>query len=144
MDRVLPPSLLDRLSFVLGKLYFRALDLEMQGLEELGIDVKQHAVLTLVAAEEPMTQQALGQRLGIDRTTIVTVVDGLDHNGLIERRRSPTDRRAYQLLLTPAGEHAQQQGQRLVDAAERKLLDTLDHTDRRTLTELLARALERR
>ena len=28
--------------------------------------------------EEPMTQQALGQRLGIDRTTIVTVVDGLD------------------------------------------------------------------
>lgn len=136
--------MLGRISFLLGKLHIRALDLEVHELEPLGIDIKQHAVLTLLADEGPMTQQELGQRLGIDRTTIVTVVDGLDQKDLVERRRSPADRRAYLLTLTPSGRHARQRGQRLVDAAERELLDALDESERRTLTELLGRALEGR
>jgi len=144
MDRGFPQSLLGRLSFLLGKLHIRSVELEVRELEPLGIDVKQHAVLCVLADEGAMTQRELGQRLGIDRTTIVAVVDGLDEKSLVERRRSPADRRAYLLTLTPSGEHAQQRGQRLVDAAERKLLDALDESERRTLTELLAQALEGR
>ncbi len=91
-----------------------------------------------------MTQQQLGQRLGIDRTTIVDVVDGLDEQSLPDRRRSPTDRRAYLLTLTPGGQHTQKSGQRLVDAAERKLLEALDESERGTLSQLLVHALEGR
>lgn len=122
----------------------RVLDLEVHELESLGIDVKQHAMLTVLADEGSMTQQELGQRLGIDRTTVVTVVDGLDEKGLVERGRSPADRRAYRLTLTSSGRHAQQRGQRLVDAAERKLLDALGEAERRRLTEFLGRALRGR
>ncbi|MGI8908990.1 MAG: MarR family winged helix-turn-helix transcriptional regulator [Rubrobacteraceae bacterium] len=142
MARRYPSSLLGRPSFLLGKLHARSLELEARELGPLGIDVKQHAVLCVLAGEGPMTQRELGQRLGIDRTTIVAVVDGLDGKDFIERRRSPADRRAYLLTMTPSGEHAQQRGQLLVDAARRTLLDALDESERRALTRLLARALE--
>lgn len=144
MDRGFPQSLRGRLSFLLGKLHMRSVDLEVHELEPLGIDVKQHAVLCVLTDEGAMTQRELGYRLGIDRTTIVTVVDGLEQKSLVERRRSPADRRAYLLTLSPSGEHTQQRGQRLVETAECKLLDALDESERHTLTELLARALEGR
>lgn len=136
-----PASLIGRLSFLLGKLYFRALDLEGHDLEQLGLGVKQQAVLTLLADEGSMTQQELGQRVGIDRTTIVTVIDGLEQHGRVERRRSPTDRRAYLLTLTADGDLAERQGRRIVDQAERRLLATLDDAERQRLADLLAKAL---
>ncbi|MDT0305239.1 MarR family winged helix-turn-helix transcriptional regulator [Streptomonospora wellingtoniae] len=136
-----PPSLLNRFSFLLGKLYFQALDAEADELSSLNVNVKQQAALTVLSEEGPMTQQELGHRLGIDRTTIVNVVDGLDDRGLVERRRSPTDRRAYLLTLTPPGRDTRKQGRRRVAAAEERLLDELDEPDRALLRRLLVRAL---
>jgi DNA-binding MarR family transcriptional regulator len=141
MAGVLPFSLRQRLSFLLGKLYMGALDLETEDLGRLGLNVKQHAALTLLAAEGAMTQQELGQRLGIDRTTIVAVVDGLERADFVRRERSPADRRAYLLTLTPEGEQAQRHGTRLVDTARRRLLAALDESDQRVLVDLLTKAV---
>ncbi|MFG1826821.1 MarR family winged helix-turn-helix transcriptional regulator [Microbispora bryophytorum] len=142
MTTEVPRALSGRLSFLLGRLYMRALDLEARRLEALGVTVKQQAVLALLADEGPMTQQHLGQRLGIDRTTVVTVVDGLEQARLVERRRSPADRRAYLLTLTPDGVRAGEQGHGLVSGAEAELLGALGEDERRTLTELLGRAVQ--
>lgn len=136
-----PAAMLDRSSFLLGKLHTALLDIEARELGQLGLDVKQHAVLTVLVDEGPMTQQSMGQRLGIDRTTVVTVVDGLDESGLVERRRSPADRRAYLLTPTRAGRQSQKRGQRAVRAAEKQLLGALTEPERRTLVDLMARAL---
>ncbi|MBD3147482.1 MarR family winged helix-turn-helix transcriptional regulator [Microbispora bryophytorum] len=142
MTSEVPQALSGRLSFLLGRLYMRALDLEARRLEALGVTVKQQAVLALLADEGPMTQQHLGQRLGIDRTTVVTVVDGLEQARLVERRRSPADRRAYLLTLTPDGVRAGEQGRGLVSGAEGELLGALGEDERRTLAELLGRAVQ--
>ncbi|KIH98970.1 hypothetical protein LP52_09745 [Streptomonospora alba] len=136
-----PPPLLDRLSYLLGKLHFRALEAEGEGLASLNVNVKQHAALSVLVEEGPMTQQELGQRMGIDRTTVVSVVDGLDDGGLVERRRSPADRRAYLLTLTPSGCDAEERGRHLVAEAEKEILEGLDEPDRARLRELLVRAL---
>ncbi|MEU7889991.1 MarR family transcriptional regulator [Microbispora bryophytorum] len=144
MTTEVPRALSGRLSYLLGRLYMRALDLEARRLEALGVTVKQQAVLALLADEGPMTQQHLGQRLGIDRTTVVAVVDGLEQAGFVERRRSPADRRAYLLTLTPDGVRAGEQGHGLVSGAEAELLGVLDEDERRTLTELLGRAVQGR
>ncbi len=141
MTTEVPQALAGRLSFLLGRLYMRALDLETRKLETLGVAVKQHAVLALLADEGPMTQQGLGRRLGIDRTTVVAVVDHLEQADLVERRRSPADRRAYLLTLTPDGVRAGEQGRDLVSEAESELLGALNEDERRSLTELLARAV---
>ena len=59
----------------------------------------------------PMSQQALGEYIGKDRTTIVAIVDELEQEGLVERRRNPADRRAYALQVTPRGPRLADQGQ---------------------------------
>jgi DNA-binding MarR family transcriptional regulator len=140
----IPASLRGRLSYVLGTLHRRALDLETEALAPLGIGVKQQAALDVLVDEGPMTQQRLGLRLGIDRTTIVTVVDGLQDAGLIERNRDPADRRAYLIVVTESGTAAQRRGRRLVRQAERELLGALTDEEHGTVTGLLARAVPER
>lgn len=95
---------------------------------------QQQAVLRVLSDEGPMTQQHLGNGLASTAppsSPSATASTKLDEKSLLERRHSPTDRRAYllTLTLTPAGRHTQQQGQHIVDTAERKLLDALDESE---------------
>jgi DNA-binding MarR family transcriptional regulator len=60
-------------------------------------------LLLVLDAEGPMSQQELGHQLGIDPSTMVARMDVLEQGGLVERRRSAEDRRAYEIVLTPAG-----------------------------------------
>ncbi|MFB9840147.1 MarR family winged helix-turn-helix transcriptional regulator [Actinoallomurus acaciae] len=144
MPDTIPESLRGRLSYLLGTLHRRAIDLETEALTPLGIGVKQQAALDVLAGEGPMTQQRLGLRLGIDRTTIVAVVDGLQDAGLIERTRAPADRRAHLIVVTESGRAAQRRGRHLVRQAERDLLSALTDEERDAVTGLLARALPER
>lgn len=50
-----------------------------------------------------MKQSDVAETLAIQRANFVAIVDGLERKGLIERRRSDTDRRVYFLHLTDAG-----------------------------------------
>jgi DNA-binding MarR family transcriptional regulator len=135
-----PASLDRRLSYLLGHLHLRALALENGALAELGLDVKGQAVLALLADEGPMTQQTLGRRLGVDRTTVVRVVDVVERIGLVERGRNPADRRTHVLALTPEGLTAERRGRELVAGAERAVLAGLDEDERRAVVGLLGRA----
>lgn len=144
MSDTIPESLQGRLSYLLGTLHRHAIDLETEALTPLGIGVKQQAALDVLVDEGPMTQQRLGLRLAIDRTTIVAVVDGLQGAGLIERTRDPADRRAHLIVVTEPGKAAQHRGRHLVRQAERDLLGALTEEERGAVTGLLARALPER
>ena len=61
-------------------------------------------MLTVLAAEVPLSQQEAAEQLGVDRTTMVALVDTLEGKGLVERHRSPQDRRKNIVQLTPAGQ----------------------------------------
>lgn len=136
-----PESLRYRLSYVLGHLHRRLLAVEGDALAAVGTGVKQQAALAVLADEGPMSQQELGRRLGIDRTTIVAIVDELESDHWVERSRDPADRRSYLLTLTAAGNAAQRRGRRAVDEAERALMTGLSERERRTVTDLLDRML---
>ncbi len=84
-----------------------------------------------------MSQQRLGARQGVDRTTMVAVVDQLERNRLVARRRNPDDRRAYSLHATPAGRRALEQANQAVEGAEDEFLAGLYAADRRRLKNLL-------
>ena len=79
---------------------------------------KQYGVLALIGANPGVSQVALGKALGVDRATMMGVVDRLDARGLLTRVQSQDDRRRQALGLTDAG-------QRLLTAA-RALLDVHD------------------
>jgi len=46
-------------------------------------------VLTLIESEGPASQQRLADRVGVDRTTMVALVDALEEKGLVNRLRDP-------------------------------------------------------
>jgi DNA-binding MarR family transcriptional regulator len=54
----------------------------------------------------PLTQQQLGERLGLEKSTTSRLAAGLERKGWLERVRDPANRRYYRLALTPAGESA--------------------------------------
>ncbi len=63
----------------------------------------QFCVLAKLFEEEGMTQTELANRLYIESPTLVRTLDRLEAAGIIERRRSPKDRRAYHIYLTAKG-----------------------------------------
>lgn len=83
-------------------------------------------MLAVLAAEYPLSQVEVAGRLGVDRTTMVALVDGLEDQGLVERRRSPADRRKNIVELTPEGRDCLDRAERARLAMERRFLDPLD------------------
>jgi DNA-binding MarR family transcriptional regulator len=96
------------------------------------------AVLDVLAGQGASSQQDLAERLGINRTIMVRVLDRLAGAGWVERVRNPADRRSYQLRLTPAGDAARTGLRR--EAAERsaELTAVLTPRERERLDALLA------
>lgn len=94
-------------------------------------------LLVLVARNAGLSQMALARALGIDRSTLVPILDRLQARGLLVRRSSPTDGRTHALGLTPAGEKALARFARLVKAHEKRIASGLSAAETRALIGLL-------
>jgi DNA-binding MarR family transcriptional regulator len=94
-------------------------------------------LLVLVARNHGLSQMALARALGIDRSTLVPILDRLEARGLLVRRRSPSDGRTHALGLTPAGEKALGKFTRLVRDHERRVASKLSSAEARSLIALL-------
>jgi len=88
---------LGRQLHVVSRLYFLAL---AERLRNLDID-RYFTVLTCIDQEGgPITQQEVGRRLLIDKTSMVKIIDYLSKYGYVERVINPDDRRSYHVRLT--------------------------------------------
>jgi DNA-binding MarR family transcriptional regulator len=101
-----------------------------------GLHPMHFGMLMIIDADEPVSQQELSARTGIDPSTMVVRMDVLSERGLVERVRSAEDRRNYEIRLTPAGrkvlaelrERAREHGERFyapLNADERAQLHSL-------------------
>src|SRR4029077_4531527 len=75
---VLPPSMRDRVPFLLYRAAEESHALANQMLADMALTARQAGILTMVTELEPMTQKALGEALRIDRTTMVALLDDLE------------------------------------------------------------------
>ncbi len=91
------------LGFIANRLVKAFLKLLDHKLEDFNLTGAQFCVLTKLFEEEGLTQTQLAQRLYIESPTLVRTLDRLEEAGLIERRRVPSDRRAFHIFLTQAG-----------------------------------------
>jgi DNA-binding MarR family transcriptional regulator len=71
-------------------------------------------MLEVIAANEGMAQSELAKAMGVDRSTIVKVIDQLEARRLIARRPARDDKRRYRLCLTPAGRDAHERIRALI------------------------------
>jgi DNA-binding MarR family transcriptional regulator len=99
----------------------------------------QLGVLLMVAANAGVNQTRVGAAMGIDRSTLVAVLDRLETRDLIERAPSPTDRRSHALMLTARGSRYLDELLPRVEAHERDLAGDLSDRERETLIGLLRR-----
>ena len=91
------------LMFLLGQAS-HALETEMTAkLQALGVSPRAHCVLAHALRGE-LTQSQVAEQCALDKTTMVVTMDELERAGLAERRPSSTDRRAWIIAVTEAGE----------------------------------------
>jgi|SRR5918996_4748284 DNA-binding MarR family transcriptional regulator len=136
-DDDLPQSLSHRLGFLLGRAHLAHRAVTGPALAPFGLSPKGFGALNVLAEEGPLSQQRLGERQGIDRTTMVAVVDELERGGLVERRRDPDDRRAYSLQATPKGQRMLTEAVEAAERAEQEFLAGIPARDRAELKRIL-------
>ena len=109
-------------------------------LAPLGLRPRHLVALTLLRDHGGSTQQSLAASLQIDRTNLVGLLNELEADGLIARRRTSQDRRRHVVELTDAGALRLTQAERALSAAEDEVLGSLDPQQRETLYQLLQQA----
>ncbi len=99
----------------------------------------QFGVLTVIDANPGLSQTQLGNALGIDRSTVVAVIDRLESRGLVVRAASPSDRRSHALRLSEDGARLLRRLEELVRSHERRIARDLAAEDKAHLINLLDR-----
>jgi DNA-binding MarR family transcriptional regulator len=105
-------------------------------LEPLGVTGRQTAVLIGLDGD-PVSQAELARRLGVDRTTMVALIDELEQKGWVERRTDPADRRRNVVELTGSGRALLDHARWASDEAEREFLAPLSADDARAFRRML-------
>lgn len=126
-----------RLGYLLKHAQLQLAELSAVALEPYGINGREFAVLLVLASAEPLSQQQAALRLGIDRTTMVALLDSLEDGGLVARRPHGDDRRRNVVELTGAGKSTLRRAVTAVDDAERTFLAPLDATSAQVLRDSL-------
>jgi DNA-binding MarR family transcriptional regulator len=129
-------------AFLLAQLGAHAAGRYAARVAELELDPPQTGVLHLLAREAGLSQQALATRLGVAPSRVVGLVDGLEGRGLLERRRSTTDRRNYELHLTDAGQQLLQRLREVAKAHDADVTAALGKKERKQLVELLQKVAD--
>jgi DNA-binding MarR family transcriptional regulator len=135
----LGPRLSGRLAYLLKRAKVDLDTLHEQHLGPFGITARELAVLLFLDGREPESQQQAAVHLGVDRTTMVGLLDALEGKDLVARRPDAEDRRRNVVVLTAAGQATLRKAMRASDAAERQLLAELDDREAAQLRELLKR-----
>jgi DNA-binding MarR family transcriptional regulator len=109
--------------------------------ELLGMKMRELMLLSYLR-ERPALQQQLCESLWLDPNNCVLLLNELEEQGYIERRRDPTDRRRHVVDLTDQGRAALERGEQAREGLEDQILAGLTDDERATLRALLRKALE--
>jgi MarR family transcriptional regulator, lower aerobic nicotinate degradation pathway regulator len=109
-------------------------------LAPLSLRPRHLVALTVLRHGGDCTQQALAAMLEMDGTNIVGLLNELEAEKLIERRRSPEDRRRHVVELTDAGAKQLAKVEFALAAVEAEVLGALDESQREALYNLLLQA----
>lgn len=131
------PVVSRRLGYLLKHAQLRMTELTEEALAPFEINGRELGVLNVLMGREPGSQQQAAQRLGIDRTTMVALLDTLERKGLVARHPHAEDRRRNVVELTELGLDTTTGANAAAEVAEQKLMASLTEDGRRQLRESL-------
>src|SRR5256885_17059189 len=120
----------------LAKQFYRRSDEEL-----LGMHLRHLIALAYVRDHDACPQQALADAFCMDANNVVLLLNELEELGYATRVRDPDDRRRHLVQLTRAGRDALARTERAQGAIEDEVLGALEPGERRTLRQLISRAL---
>jgi DNA-binding MarR family transcriptional regulator len=104
-----------------------------------GLSMWAYIALSELARQPADTQLALATAIRYDKTRLVTLLDELEHEGLLTREPDPADRRGRIVALTEVGVTRLAATRADIRTMETALLRELSVTERRTLMAVLPR-----
>jgi len=110
-----------------------------------GLTASEVAALVELAGGAALSQRELGERLGLEKSTVSRLAAGLEARGCLRRVREPADRRLYRVRLTARGRELAARAVAAGDAHRRALLAALTDAELAALTTgltALTRALD--
>jgi DNA-binding MarR family transcriptional regulator len=137
-----PPELAGRLGYLLKHAQLALAELTAAALEPFGLTGRELAVLTVLASGAPPSQQQAAQRLAVDRTTMVALVDVLEDKGLVRRHAHAEDRRRNVVELTEQGQDRLGQAGQAAQEAEGRFLAPLSRKDAQRLKAALLAVIQ--
>ena len=104
---------------------------------------RQLAVLVTVANNEGLSQTGLVERTGIDRSTLADIVSRMLKKGLLQRRRTKEDARAYAVKLTEEGRRILRSSDSMAKKVDERILEALPSKQREQFIGLLLSIVDR-
>ncbi len=126
------------LASLLAKSFSRALQERGQ---KLGFAPGQFPVLLELWSEEGITQKQLLDRLDIEQATMANTLARMERDGLILRKKHPTDKRAQQIFLTDKARAMEAEAKAAAIAADQSLFSGFRHFERELMLEYMRMAI---
>jgi DNA-binding MarR family transcriptional regulator len=130
------------LGMLLATAHYRSREGMNEALRPLRIDVRGLAMLLALQTYGPSSQRNLIDLTGIDKSTMVRLIDELEAGGHVRRDRVPQDRRAYSVTLTGQGEQTLAKARQVTTKVGAQLFGNLAPRDHDQLVTLLRRVAE--
>jgi MarR family transcriptional regulator, organic hydroperoxide resistance regulator len=110
-----------------------------EAMKHLDLTEKQGGVLWLIGSNSGVSQIALANELGMDRASMMAIVDKLQERGLIVRKRSADDGRRQELYVTPKGRKVLGQSRTALAAHEKWITGRFNARELTALMDALQR-----
>ncbi|EOD65144.1 MarR family winged helix-turn-helix transcriptional regulator [Amycolatopsis vancoresmycina] len=135
-----PRALLRWPTYLMGHLHRSGVGRIDAALAGSGVSLREFYVLVCIGESGPLSQQRVADRLGLDRSDLVKVLDRLEAAGWVLRERDTEDRRRHLLTLTGAGRATVEHVEEVSSAVTGELLGRLSPGEQETLHRLLLKA----
>lgn len=117
-------------------------DLFARNVGKSDLTPRQFAVLRMVAKVEDLSQTALVEATGIDRSTLADIVRRLVDRGLLQRKRTRQDARTYAVRLTASGRNALNSAMPAAATTDEHVLGALSAGQRKDFLTALQRIVD--
>ncbi len=130
-----------RTGFLLQSAHQKARKALNARLRTLRIETRHLGVLTLLASSPGLRQKELIERLDLDKSSVVLILDDLERLGLAKRCPDPHDRRSHALQITSRGRARLAVAKRIADRLARTIFDGFTRRQRKDLDHALERII---
>jgi DNA-binding MarR family transcriptional regulator len=137
-----PPELLEYFGYCLKRVYLTLQSTLEEHFNALKISVQQFGLLAVLDRTGSLSQVGLGVALGIDKASMVKLLDDLEAKGYVKREAVPGDRRVKRLVLTNQGAKILGELKKIRTGIEKQFLAPLSKKEKEFLHVTLRKLIE--